>query len=258
MHGNPVKEAVLRGEPQFGTWINMVRNPAILPLLKAAGLDFARVDMEHSSIDMESMADMALLARAIDFPIFVRPPEANREWITRLLDAGVWNLHCPQVDTADHAAAIVQAAYYAPMGSRGQAGGGPATDFETGVSMADRMAYANSQVFVTVMLETASAFDHLDAIAAMPGIDALTLGPTDLAQDLGVYGTPDEGRVLDERRQMLIDAARRHGKTTAMLVNSAEQARQWKEAGVMLLGYSSEVGVLQQGYRRALREIKGD
>ncbi|HLG10232.1 MAG TPA: aldolase/citrate lyase family protein [Dehalococcoidia bacterium] len=256
MHGNPIRAAAQRREVQFGTWINLVRNPAILPLLKASGLDFARVDMEHSSPSIESVADMALLARAIDFPIVVRPPVANREWITRLLDVGVWNLHCPQVDTAEQAAEIVQAAYYAPLGSRGQAGNGPANDYETNLSMAERMAYANSQVFVTVMLETGAAFDHLDAIAAMPGIDALTLGPTDLAQDLGVYGTPDEGRVLDERRQLIIDAANRHGKTTAMLVSSAAQARQWQEAGVLLLGYSSEVGVLQDGYRRALREIK--
>jgi 2-keto-3-deoxy-L-rhamnonate aldolase RhmA len=256
MHGNPIRQAAQRGEVQFGTWINLVRNPAILPLLKASGLDFARVDMEHSSPSIESVADMALLARAIDFPIVVRPPVANREWITRLLDVGVWNLHCPQVDTAEQAAEIVQAAYYAPLGSRGQAGNGPANDYETHLSMSERMAFANSQVFVTVMLETGAAFDHLDAIAAMPGIDALTLGPTDLAQDLGVYGTPDEGRVLDERRQMIIDAANRHGKTTAMLVSSAAQARQWKQAGVLLLGYSSEVGVLQDGYRKALAEIK--
>jgi 2-dehydro-3-deoxyglucarate aldolase/4-hydroxy-2-oxoheptanedioate aldolase len=90
----------------------------------------------------------------------------------------------------------------------------------------------------------------------MPGIDALTLGPTDLAQDLGVYGTPDEGPVLDEHRRRIIEAINRHGKTAAMLVSSAAQARQWKEAGVLLLGYSSEVGVLQDGYRRALAEIK--
>jgi 2-dehydro-3-deoxyglucarate aldolase/4-hydroxy-2-oxoheptanedioate aldolase len=142
------------------------------------------------------------------------------------------------------------------MGSRGQAGNGPANDYETRLTMAERMACANTQVFVTVMLETGAAFDHLDAIAAMPGIDALTLGPTDLAQDLGVYGSPDENRVLDEHRRRIIDAANRHGKTAAMLVSSAAQARQWKEAGVLLLGYSSEVGVLQDGYRRALAEIK--
>ncbi|HEY7466842.1 MAG TPA: aldolase/citrate lyase family protein, partial [Dehalococcoidia bacterium] len=146
MYGNPIRAAVQRREVLFGTWINLVRNPAILPLLKASGLDFARLDMEHSSPSIESVADMALLARAIEFPIFVRPPEANREWITRLLDVGVWNLHCPQVDTAEQAAEIVQAAYYAPMGSRGQAGNGPAKDYETHLSMAERMAYANSQV----------------------------------------------------------------------------------------------------------------
>ena len=52
---------------------------------------------------------------------------------------------------------------------------------------------------MTVMPETAGAFDHLDAIAAMDGIDALTLGPADLAQDLAVFGTPDERRVLDTK-----------------------------------------------------------
>ena len=112
MRANPIRAAVSRGEQQIGTWINMVRNPAILPVLKAAGLHFARVDMEHSSPSMETVADMALLARAIDFPIVVRPPQANREWITRLLDAGVWNLHCPQVDTAEQAAEIVAASRY--------------------------------------------------------------------------------------------------------------------------------------------------
>ena len=125
MYGNPMRAGVERGEVQFGTWVNMLRNPSILPLLKAAGLDFARVDMEHSSPSMETIADMALLSRAIDFPIVVRPPDANREWITRLLDAGVWNIHCPQVDTAEQAAEIVAASRYTPMGSRGMGGGAP-------------------------------------------------------------------------------------------------------------------------------------
>ena len=257
MYANPVRAAVSRGEVQFGTWVNMARNPAILPLLKNAGLDFARVDMEHSSPSIETIADMALLARAIEFPIVVRPPEANREWITRLLDVGVWNLHCPQVDTAEQAAAIVQASRYYPMGSRGMAGSSPATEYEPGGLTAERMQYANEQVFVTVMFESASAFEDLDEIAAMPGIDAMTIGPTDLAQDLGVYGTPDMNRVLDEHRDRVVAAAKKYGKTVAMLTNSAEQTRQWQKAGALLLAYSSEVGVLQDGFRRALAEIKG-
>ncbi|NQU96511.1 MAG: aldolase, partial [Chloroflexi bacterium] len=86
MKRNPLKKALSEGRPQIGTWVNMIRNPAVLPLLKAAGLDYARVDMEHSSPSIETIANMALLARALEFPIVVRPPDGNREWITRLLD----------------------------------------------------------------------------------------------------------------------------------------------------------------------------
>ncbi|MEZ5934732.1 MAG: aldolase/citrate lyase family protein [Alphaproteobacteria bacterium] len=258
MRGNPMRAGVERGEVQIGTWVNMIRTPAILPLLKAAGLDFARVDMEHSGPSIETIADMALLARAIDFPIVVRPPAANREWITRLLDLGVWNLHCPQVENAEHAAEIVAASRYAPMGLRGNGGLGPSTDFETSGSVAERRAFANREVFVTVMFETAAAFDHLDEIAAMDGIDGLTLGPADLAQDLGVFGTPDQARVLDEKRDLILAAANKRGKTCAMLVSSAEQARQWREAGALLLAYGTDVDILHQGYSEAMAAIKGD
>src|SRR5918998_1073912 len=95
---NPMKTALAAGQVQVGTWINLARNPAILTLLKGAGLDYARVDMEHSSPSIETVADMAVLARALEFPLVVRPPAGNREWVTRLLGVGVWGLHIPQVD----------------------------------------------------------------------------------------------------------------------------------------------------------------
>src|SRR5579862_6029874 len=165
MRTNRMKAALGRGELQIGTWINMVRNPAILPLLKAAGLHFCRLDMEHASPSMETIADMALVARGIDFPIAVRPPKANREWITRLLDLVVWNLHCPQVENARHASEIVAASRYAPRGLRGNAGHSPGTDYDATGTAAERRAFANDQVFVTVMFETAAALDDLDDIA---------------------------------------------------------------------------------------------
>ena len=57
MQANPMRAALERGELQIGTWVNLVRNPAILTLLKAAGLDFARVDMEHTGADMDEIAN---------------------------------------------------------------------------------------------------------------------------------------------------------------------------------------------------------
>lgn len=257
MHINTLRAGLERGEAQIGTWLTMVRNPAILSLMKAAGLDFARVDMEHTALTIETIGDMAVLSRALDFPIAVRPPKANREWITRLLDVGVLNLHCPQVENADHAREIVAASRYAPMGLRGNGGLSASTDFDGTLSANARRSHANQQVFVTVMFETGRAFDDLDEIAAMPGIDALTIGPADLAQDLGVFGTPDMARVLDERRDLVLAACRKHGKVCAMLVNSFEQMQQWRDAGALLLAYSSDADILYSGYAAAMKRIKG-
>jgi len=248
--------ALARGEVQIGTWVTMVRNPSILMLLKAAGVDFARIDMEHTGLSVETIADMAAMARALDFPIAVRPPRANREWITRLLDVGVWNIHCPQVESEAHAREIVAACRYAPRGLRGNGGLSAMTEFRS-MPVAERRAFANEQVHITVMFETDAAFADLDAIAAMDGIDALTLGPADLAQDLGVFGTPDQAKVIDGKRNLILDAARRHGKTCAMLCFSPEQVQQWKEAGALLLAYSSDVEMLQEGFTVAMKRLKG-
>ena len=118
-------------------------------------------------------------------------------------------------------------------------------------------ATMRTQTVPVNMFETDEAFNDLDAIAATDGIDALTLGPTDLAQNLGVFGKPEMNKVLDERRDLILAAAKKHGKTCAMLVGSQEQAQQWKEAGVLLLVYKSEVEILASGFRDAMKAIRG-
>jgi 2-keto-3-deoxy-L-rhamnonate aldolase RhmA len=255
LKNNPMRAALARGQVQVGTWINLARNPAILTLLKSAGLDYARLDMEHSSPSIETVADMAALARALDFPLVVRPPAGTREWITRLLDVGVWGLHVPQVDTAEIARAVVEAARYAPHGSRGMAGLSSGTDFDADLGPAERLAQLNDQVHLTVMLESAEAFGHLDEILATPGIDAVTLGPTDLAQDLGVFGTERQAEALDAHRQRLIEASQRHNKQVAMLVDTLDEAERWIEAGVRIIAYSSDVAVLRTTYAAAARRL---
>src|SRR5438128_7920655 len=148
MNENAYRARAERGHVQIGTWVTMIRTPAVLTLLQAAGLDFARVDMEHSPFSMETVADMATLARALEFPLVVRPPEGNREWITRLLDVGVWGLHVPQVDTPEIAYTVAQAARYAPLGARGMAGLSPGTDFDADLPAGARLSHLNDQVHV--------------------------------------------------------------------------------------------------------------
>jgi 2-keto-3-deoxy-L-rhamnonate aldolase RhmA len=253
---NPLRAALGAGQVQIGTWINLVRNPAVLTLLQASGLDYVRLDMEHSSPSMETVADMAVLARALDFPLVVRPPEGSREWITRLLDAGVWGLHIPQVDDPETAREVVRAARYAPEGGRGQAGIGAHNDFRPSGDVLADQAHLNAQVHLTVMLESAAAFSRLDEIVSTPGVDAVTLGPSDLAQELGVLGAPDQGRVIDEHRERLIAAARRHGKDVAMLVQTVEEGQRWIAAGARMVAYASDVAVLRSGFAAAVARLR--
>jgi 2-keto-3-deoxy-L-rhamnonate aldolase RhmA len=252
---NAYRTRAERGEVQLGTWITMIRTPAVLTLLQAAGLDFARVDMEHSPFSMETVADMATLARALEFPLVVRPPEGNREWITRLLDAGVWNLHIPQVDTPEQAAEVAACCRYAPLGERGMYGFGPHTEYHT-LPPSEHMAAANARVHVTVMLETRRAFERLDEIASVPGIDALTIGPTDLAQDLGVLGAPTQRQVLDQHRRRLVEAARKHGKAVAMLTDSVQGVREMIALGATIVNYASDAAVLRAGYAAVAAEVR--
>ncbi len=256
MKASPLKAALAAGRVQIGTWINLIRTPSILTLLKSAGMDYARVDMEHSSPSLETVATMATLARALDFPVLVRPPAGSREWITRLLDAGVWGLHIPQVDNPEIAHEVVKAARYAPLGLRGMGGLGPGNDFEALTDLSSQLAFLNDQIHITVMLESAEAFRNLDEIVGMPGIDAVTLGPSDLAQELGVIGTPDRAKVINEYRERMIAAARKHGKDVAMMVNSVEDANRWIRAGVKMIVYASDVDILMSGFGAVVKQLR--
>jgi len=109
---------------------------------------------------------------------------------------------------------------------------------------------------VTAMLETKDAFDRLDAIASVPGIDALTIGPTDLAQNLGVLGTPSQKPVLAEYRGRLAEAARKHGKQVAMLTDSLEGVREMIAVGATIINYSSDAAVLRAGYAAIADEVR--
>jgi 2-keto-3-deoxy-L-rhamnonate aldolase RhmA len=118
------------------------------------------------------------------------------------------------------------------------------------------MALANARVHVTAMLETKRAFDRLDEIASVAGIDALTIGPTDLAQDLGVLGTPKQKPTLDEYRTKLVAAARKHGKAVAMLTDSEEGVRQMIALGATIINYASDSAVLRAGYAAIAEEVR--
>ena len=250
MQINPLRAGIERGALQIGTWVNLVRNPAILTLLKAAGLDFARVDMEHSTPSIETIADMALLARGLNFPIVVRPPTANREWITRLLDVGVWNLHCPQVETL---VTLPRSSRPHAMrrGAARQRGAQPGNRLRHDGKCCGAAGFRQQAGIRHGNVRNCRRLQR-SGRNRRDGWDRRTHDRTaDLAQDLGVFGLPEEARVLDEKRDQILAAARKHGKTCAMLCSSKEQARHWKEAGALLLAYSSDSEILHNTFKQA-------
>ena len=234
---------------QLGTWLMLSRTPSILTLLKQVGLDFARLDMEHTPVSLETVADMAGLARALDFGLCVRIPEARRVWISRVLDAGVRNLYVPQVHNADMAGAVVDAARYAPLGNRGTFEPGPQNDY---VEDPQDLPALDEQVHISVMLESKEAFRNIEEIAAVPGIDTLAIGPADLAQELGVYGTPDEWKHLEDYKYRIREVALAANKYFEMGAWSPEDIERWLQAGVHILTYLTETTVLRNGYTEAV------
>src|SRR5262249_7764070 len=243
---------------QIGTWIMLPRNPAVLPLMKSVGLDFAKADMEHTPISLETVADMAMVARNLEFSLVVRPPQGSREWITRLLDAGVWNLYVPQVNTPEIAHEIVNAARHAPIGNRGTFEPGPQNDYSLPDEPSARLEFLNEQVHITVMLESIESFRHLDEIVGMRGIDAVAIGPADLAQELGVYDTPDEIRVIDEYKSQLRQAAEKHNKALEMGVWSVEEAANWIRQGAQIITYKTDTTALRDVFSDAVTRIRAN
>src|SRR2546430_16408151 len=118
------------------------------------------------------------------------------------------------------------------------------------------MAAAKARGHVTAWLEPSRPSDRLDEIASVPGIDALTIGPTDLAQDLGVLGMPAQRETLDQYRRRLVEAARKHGKAVAMLTDSVEGVRQMVALGATIINYSSDAAVLRAGYAAIAAEVR--
>lgn len=253
---NPFTRELNSGRCLLGTWLMSARSATMLNVLRLSGLDFVKVDMEHTPISLETVAEMALLSRALDFSLVVRPPDSGRVWINRLLDAGVWNLYVPQIHNADMARRLVRVARYAPLGNRGTFEPGPQDDYCDPGEPSAQLPALDRQVHLTVMLESIEAFDNLDEIASVPGIDALAIGPADLAQELGIYQKAEEREVIRHYQARLLASARRHGKQVEIGVWSTREAREWRDRGAQILTYMTDTMVVRERYAEAVEAFR--
>jgi len=172
-----------RGERLVGTLLTLP-SPSVAELLAAQGFDWLFVDAEHGAFDHGDVLRV-LQAVAGRCACLVRVPGLDPAWIARTLDAGATGIIVPQVHTAADATRAVQLAKYPPQGLRGV---GAVRASRYGTAVRDALASANDESVVVVQAESRGAVVASREIAAVPGLDAVFVGPFDLSASLGVPG----------------------------------------------------------------------
>ena len=172
------------GTAPLGSWI-MSASPIVGEAMGHAGFAWSVVDMEHSPLDLHSLVHLLQAVAGTAMLPITRVPWNDAVTLKRVLDAGATTVLVPFVQNADEAQRAVAGCFYPPQGLRGMAGMSRATKFGT---VPNYFANANAGISVIVQLETVPAMAALEAIAAVPGVDALFLGPADLSGSMGHVG----------------------------------------------------------------------
>ncbi|HEX9157257.1 MAG TPA: aldolase/citrate lyase family protein [Syntrophales bacterium] len=244
----PVKK-LQEGKSIVGTMVRMVKNPAVAWMAYHAGLDYIMLDLEHGPYAMETVDDIFKVGRALGLGCFVRVPELSRGYVSRIMDAGATGVMVPMLESAEEARRLVAWSKYAPLGSRGFGGVGGHTSYAVigPEATATFMARSNSETLAIAQIETRRAIEEVDAIAATPGIDALLIGPNDLAISLGCAGDL-MGDVLDKAIGKVAAAAKRHGKIFGMHAPDGLLER-WIPQGCTLIMSNLDAGILAAGLK---------
>lgn len=189
MRQNRVKKVMSEGKLALGTYVTFA-DPQIVEIIGLAGFDAAFIDMEHTGFDLNIIGQMIMAADLAGVTSMVRVPDNDAKLILRILDMGAEGIIVPHVDGLEGAKHAVHAVRYPPMGERGGAGGTRAARFGT-VSWNDHVRQSNEQILLSVMTEDVKALDQIEDIAALDGVDLVSIGPTDFSQALGTTGPSD-------------------------------------------------------------------
>ncbi|MDI6809549.1 MAG: aldolase/citrate lyase family protein [Candidatus Eisenbacteria bacterium] len=254
MRPNKVKRALMNGEVQIGTWVNVLRTPQIAQMLATAGFDFMYIDMEHSTLSIETVGDLCYAALAAGLVPIVRPPAKEHHLLSRPLDGGAMGLLIPHVDTREEAEAVIKAVRFPPLGERGVNLMGVHTDF--GRANGDEyIKSTHAETLLLVQIESDRGIGNLDKILSVDGVDGAVIGRADLSTDLGLPGQTNHPEVV-RRVEMMIAACQRHRKIPGLLVQDVASAKEWIAKGIRLVPYANEVSLLINAGARAVDEIR--
>jgi 2-keto-3-deoxy-L-rhamnonate aldolase RhmA len=247
---NPIKSTLAAGGRAFGAMVFEFFSPGLPQICRNAGADFVLYDMEHTGLGFETLKTQAALCRGLSIVPMARVPRGEYHFIARALDVGVMGVMVPMVGSAAEAEHIVACCRYPPAGRRGAAFGFAHDDYQGG-DIAAKIAALDARTMVIPQIETVEGLANVEAIAAVPGVDALWLGHTDLTNFLGIPGGFHDARYL-AAVDRIVAACESHGKAAAFIAADAAWAREYAAKGFRLFAYGLDPLMLQSALRDGL------
>jgi 2-keto-3-deoxy-L-rhamnonate aldolase RhmA len=255
MQKNTVKASLRAGNCVFGTSLEDCLDPEIPVVLAAAGLDFFFIDTEHSPATYPQIQALCRSARSAGIIPLVRVTENVPPLISRALDVGAMGVIVPRLRSVEEAKAAVEVMKFAPLGRRGFGLRSIVTDLAPGPA-SEQVQSANRETMVVLMIETREALDSVEAIAAIPEVDALFVGLYDLTLSLGIlqqFDNPLFWGAFDR----VVAAAAKSGIAAGLQTRDMAMLLETKKRGARFLIYSSDSGVMFDGYKQAMAHLKG-
>ena len=247
--GRTLRELWDGGEATIGGWCS-IPSPFSAEMMGRSGFDWVCIDTQHGVIGYDQMVPMLQALSITATPAFVRVPWNQPDHIMKALDAGAQGVIVPMVSSEEDARAAVEAAKYPPVGTRSW---GP---IRAALDVPDyNPESANRRTIVAVMIETPGGVENLDAILAVPGVDAVYVGPADLA--LGHGMTPTLA-VTDPKHEQLIESivggCRRHGTVAGIHCDSVETVRRWHARGYGMFTVGSDAALMRRAATTVVAE----
>jgi len=241
-----------RGGVTVGGWC-VIPSPFSAELMGRSGFDWVCIDTQHGLIGFDQMAPMLQTLAITGTPAFVRVPWNTPGDIMKALDAGAQGVIVPMINSADDARRVVGACRYPPEGYRSW---GPirAALGVDGYSP----EVGNRRVVVAVMIETADGVAAADEILAVPGVDAVYVGPNDLAITHGML--PSADAFSDEHAELVgrvLAACQRHGVVPGIHCGSVDTARRWRDLGFRMLNVTSDAVFIRTGASAVVKALAG-
>jgi 4-hydroxy-2-oxoheptanedioate aldolase len=261
MRPNSVKRDLKAGKPSIGTWLSL-GSVAATRFLARSGFAWLTVDIEHSPVDWDTAATMFGAAADAGCLALARVPANRHDHIKRVLDTGAQGVVVPMVNTRQEAEDAVSAVLYPPAGTRSVGGSLHALNFQT--SAPDYYARANDELLIVLQCEHIQAVEDADRIFAVPGIDAIFVGPNDLAASMrSKDGKPPSGEATTQAMKHILETCRKHKVAAGVHVTSVEEARIRLEEGWQFLAVASELKMMLDGAAAIVRGLgleksKGD